>query len=461
MVSVPDHPPASAGRGPAHRRLTDRGPRRLGLRRRGLTSLAPAHRRLTRRGRWLGVGGVVVGLLAVALNERDLLFVAAVGVLLPTLAFVFAGARRARIEAQFLVTPRHVQAGDSGAVRLRVRNAGSGRSPSLDLSIPAAPGLTWDVRHPVPPLPAGGGAEVVIPFVAARRGRHHVAPPTLRLRDPLSLWELRQELAATVEVLVTPAVVPLWGMPHGASRRGSGSSAEAAWAASGEPDAGVRSYRNGDDPRTIHWRASARLEDDLVVRAPEASGLVAAAVLLDHRVRRHVGVAAAREGDGGIETAVTLTASIGCHLVNHDVELTLTDHTGTVLASGHEGHDELLASLISAGTGAAGGYEEDFHAVVPGRPDVVIAVLGGLTPAEAMDVARARSRGSTGLAFLVGADASSTRGDEAAGLLLAAGWRVVDVEHARRGPDAAHLAEVWRAACAARTAHGWAGPGPR
>jgi uncharacterized protein (DUF58 family) len=257
---------------------------------------------------------------------------------------------------------------------------------------------------------------------------------------------------------VLPTVVPLVGVPRGLTGRGTASGSANGQPGGGDPDAGVRAYRIGDDIRSIHWRASARLEEELVVRVSGPTTLGSAVLVLDHR-------AAAHAGPDGMEVAVTLGASIGHHLLEQDVELTVTDHGGREIVAGHDVADDLLGALAVAGEDGPRGA---WHPVVPGGPDVVVAVVGPLAAPEA--TALATQRRGTAIAFVLaegvdrevgaaavsgtaaGADAAAgtaAAGAECASILRTAGWRVIeiDVDDAGTTDGGAHLAQAWRSAC--------------
>ena len=65
----------------------------------------------------------------------------------------------------------------------------------------------------------------------------------------------------------------------------------------------LRDYVDGDEPRTIHWRASARSEN-LKVRQHSVEGLQRCVVLLDQHVPR------GPDGEEAFERAVTAAASV-------------------------------------------------------------------------------------------------------------------------------------------------------
>lgn len=395
--------------------------------------MRPGHT-LTRRGLAFLVVGVTVGVLSVVLRERDLLFVGVLGATLPVLAWISTGLRRVTLAVDHRIEPHRMQAGETGAVRLRLTNTGTRTTRPLDLTQPGVRDLLQGARRAVPPVPPGERTALTLPLLARRRGGYTIRGPLLRLTDPLGMSEVRRVLPAATDVLVLPTVVPLVGVPRGLTGRGTASGSANGQPGGGDPDAGVRAYRIGDDIRSIHWRASARLEEELVVRVSGPTTLGSAVLVLDHR-------GAAHTGPDGLEVAVTLGASIGHHLLEQDVELTVTDHAGHEIVAGHDVADDLLAALAVAGDDAPRGA---WHPVVPGGPDAVVAVVGPLAADEA--TALATQRRGTAIAFVL-SDASE--GAECTRLLRTAGWRVIEVDVADAGtPDGgAHLAQAWRSAC--------------
>ena len=130
-----------------------------------------------------------------------------------------------------------------------------------------------------------------------RRGVLTIGPLTAVRHDVLGLARSIVEVAGTEEVLVAPRA-HLLDMPqlgHGvlgrhllalAQRLGPGDFHS------------LRDYVDGDEPRSIHWRASARSEE-LKVRQDTVEGLRRCVVLLDQHAptgrRRRRGVRAGRD----------------------------------------------------------------------------------------------------------------------------------------------------------------------
>ncbi len=92
-----------------------------------------------------------------------------------------------------------------------------------------------------------------------RRGRYEIGPVTLRLSDPLGLFEHKRSLPLFCEFLVYPATialdrVALWGeSPRQAARLVSQNHIGAS-----PSFHGTREYRHGDELRTVHWPTTAR-----------------------------------------------------------------------------------------------------------------------------------------------------------------------------------------------------------
>lgn len=415
---------------------------------------------------------------AVVVDERDLLLIGLAVAFLPLAAGLFVFPARPRIHASYRAEPARLVAGAPGAVRLQLA-AGASRVGLIDVEQPPVPGLLAPTRRVIAPMRPGQRRETVFRVRTARRGRYRVGPPVLRVGDPLGLWERIVTPAAAAatraEVIVVPPVVPLADLPRTATGHAAGGGGSASGALSSDPDVGVRPYRVGDDIRTIHWRASARLEDDLVVRTTHAASLGVATLLLDDR-RAGYG----RRPGAGLDTAACLTASIGLHLLAQDVSLTLLDHASRPLAAGHDVADEILVALAGAGLAPAnaagpepghepgrdvphdvphdGAASSAFRPTVRGRPDLLVAVVGALRPVEVAALVAARPGGVTAVALVVGGlGTAEGRGAGAvAGALAAAGWRAAVVDPVVAAPrpgaiDTTAIELAWRTACAAGT----------
>lgn len=157
-------------------------------------------------------------------------------------------------------------------------------------------------RFEVPCLAPGRRVVGRWPVVFARRGLHVLSAPRVSSRFPLGVFRGALAPGPEGEILVRPRE----GRPTAALlRRLVGGADEAARRSSGQRGAdllyGVREHREGDDPRRIHWRTSARRGQTVVAdwRAEEG---------------REVLVVLARAPERGepraFERAVSVTATL-------------------------------------------------------------------------------------------------------------------------------------------------------
>lgn len=403
---------------------------------------------LTTRGRCLLAAGLAAALCAVLVNERDLLRVAAFAMMLPLLASVVVGHTQIRLQAHRELVPPRTSVGSDCQAQLTLRCTGrySGR---LLLEDVAPQALGGSRRAVVARLPQHRPVQLIYPLRPVERRVHSLGPLIARITDPLGLAECSRTLAGHSRLVVIPAVAPLTGLPAGGAL-GAGEAAGGRGGVSlGQDAVVVRSYRQGEDLRKVHWRTTAR-RDELMVRVeewPERSG---ATVLLDHR-------AAAHRGSGptsSLEYAVSLAASVYVHLRQHGQRVRLVTGDGLVQAGATDGTNhtidttlDALAALrpsdqrdLASGPATAGGQE-------------VVAVLGAIEPVAVEQLLAHHPRGMRSHAVLLDVGAWATKGDgspvsagpdpaPAARLLVAAGWSVT-VAHPEQPPSS-----VWDQLCA-------------
>ncbi|GLZ29776.1 hypothetical protein Lesp02_19660 [Lentzea sp. NBRC 105346] len=406
---------------------------------------------LTTRGRCLLAAGFAAGLCAVALNERDLLRVAAFVIALPLLAAWLATRARVGLHAARFLSPSRVPVGAATEVRLDLRS--TGRLPTggllLEDNVPYALGSR--PRFLVERLPRYHPTALRYPLKPVMRGIQQVGPLMARITDPFGLAEFDRELAGRSKLVVVPRVVPLLGLPGGSGMGAGDDGSVRLRSGQGEDDAVVRQYRQGDDLRKVHWRSTAR-RDELMVRVEERPWRGGTTVLLDHRLVAHRG----NGPSASLEWAISFAASVCLHLHRFGHQVRLVAEDGRVLAGGqadggHSDHvvlDSLAALQPSHRRELAGGLD-------PGAGQEVIAVLGGITPAAVEDLIRFRPRGMRSLAVLLDVNAWASASEDKAPdpadahrLLSSAGWGV-----ALARPQSP-MPQVWRELCASSVNRG-------
>jgi len=145
-------------------------------------------------------------------------------------------------------------------------------------------------------VPPGGRTTLHTTVTMDRRGRHPLPAAVVATRFPFGLFIKRREVGETTTVTVYPRIdaVPVHA---GIDERAGQGEASGRTARFGE-FFGLREYRDGDDPRRIHWPAVARLGRP-VVREHEALG--------DTEIVLELG--AGTTGDPAFEAAVERAAS--------------------------------------------------------------------------------------------------------------------------------------------------------
>jgi len=402
---------------------------------------------LTTRGRCLLAAGLAAALCALLVNERDLLRVAAFAMMLPLLASVVVGYTQARLRAAREVMPSRITVGGDCQAHLTLHGTGRlcGRLLVEDVVPPA---LGGSCRAVVARLPRLGAVELSYPLRPVQRSVHSLGPLIVRIADPLGLAEYRPTLAGHSRLTVIPAVVSLTGSPAGGERGAGDAAGGRVGIGPGQDAVVVRSYRQGDDLRKVHWRTTAR-RDELMVRIEEWPQRCGATVLLDHRDWAHRGSGPT----SSLEYAVSLAASVYAHLRKHGQQVRLVTADGLVLAGAADRTDHTIDSALDALAALRATDQRDLASgpAMAGRHDV-FAVLGALGPVAVEQLIAHRPHGRRSHAVLLdvaawdiagNGSAASVAADPApaARLLIAAGWSVA-VARPEQPP-----ASVWDQLC--------------
>lgn len=441
---------------------------------------------LTVRGRCVVAAAATLLLVGALLGELPLVQMAVFVLALPLLSAVAVVRQRFRITARRTVTPPRVPRGETAEVALELTNSGT-RTGGLWLLTEHVPGdLGPTPRFVVERLAPGARTALSYRLHGRRRGRHVLGPLRLRLVDPFGLVERSAVGADSAPLLVVPRVRPLGtGGPAG-GRGGGGEGSRRTIAVHGEDDVSIREYRQGDDLRKVHWRATART-GELMVRLEERPWRAQATLLVDTRARAHLiaprartawadAVRPGRAGDDAppadsLEWVVEAAASIGTELARRGAALRAVTDTGELVPTSGRGRltaEDLLDRLATIGPSRVPGLGLGVEQVCRAAGDgPVLCLLGAVGPDDVVELIRSRSGPTADLAVLTDIESwaapgrghrmsAGSRGtlaaqrDDAAALLRAAGWRVA-VARADRT-----VADVW----ADLGAPVPAGPGP-
>ena len=217
------------------------------LRRRGV----PEGIRITKVGLWFVLLTLVVAVAATNTGNNSLYLVLAAMLALLAVSGVVSRWNLRRLEAA-LAAPLDLFARRPVLLTFTVRN-GSRRLPRwLLLFSVSAKGPVRLVPH----LPAGATARGTLELIFPRRGRQRIESAHLSSLFPLGFFRKGMRYPLGVELLIYPELFPAGAVeldPSGLV--GDRSAPRAGW---GHELHALRPFRQGDDPRAIHWKKSAQ-----------------------------------------------------------------------------------------------------------------------------------------------------------------------------------------------------------
>ena len=150
------------------------------------------------------------------------------------------------------VLPEEVYAGRAALLGARVANA-KRRVPARSIALQIV-GSERTVS--VPRLAPGADRLVTWEHTFAGRGRQRLPGVRVTTRFPFGLFVKAGPIELDAEVLVFPAVTPVTGERPGPAANHGGSTTRRR--GRGADLHNLREYRDGDDPRLIHWRVTAK-----------------------------------------------------------------------------------------------------------------------------------------------------------------------------------------------------------
>jgi uncharacterized protein (DUF58 family) len=220
-------------------------------------------------------------------------------------------------------------------------------------------------------LPAGRNQHTSYRHTFPRRGRYTFTAFRLSTKFPFALFRKSRLVEVPGEVIVYPAVRPVTpGRPprarvHGEENRGQRGRR-------GEFH-GLHEFRDGDDPRDIHWRSTAR-KGRPMVREHEEEAARRVTLCLDNALPGGADSAdeAAKEG---LERAISLAASLGADYLQRGFAVRLVTR-GAALPwlRGPEQLPRLLHTLALLPTVAP---EVQFAAADGGAAEPILVVRRG------------------------------------------------------------------------------------
>lgn len=267
--------------------------------------------RVTRTGVWFIVVCLIVGAAAANTGNNALYLVAAMLLALLAVSGLVSRRNLRQLEIRFS-TPPEVHAGQTLGIPVTVSNLDSwlARRFVLFSGIEAAEPLL------VSRLERGAVHQDRLFFRFERRGLYKV--PYLRVSSlfPLGLVDKAMQYPVDLEVLVYPRVHPVAASRYfDRGRVGDELTKKAGWS---HELRSLRPFRQGDDPRSIHWKRSART-GDLIYMEREAEAGRRLAIYFDNAFGD------VTEGrDEAFEGMVSEVASLATQYIDQGFEVALT-----------------------------------------------------------------------------------------------------------------------------------------
>lgn len=402
-----------------------------------------ASRSLTPRGRFFLIGGASVTVLAALWGERELAWIGVLLMALPVAAMIVLHRTQVSLSSDRTITPSRAAIGDRLTAALRLAKTGSLPVGLLQFEDAVPSQLGRPPRFAVHRFAGRWERRITYPLMGLSRGRFRVGPLIVHAADPFGMARLESTFTGSDEVMITPRVFPLQQLSTSGGTGAAGDTTPRHIGHHGQDDVLVREYRLGDDVRRVHWRSTARW-GELMVRREEQAWEPSATVLLDNRVTRHAGSGRS----GSFEWAVSAAASVCSHFAGSGYRIGLIDATGRVVTGGIEDPRAAREAMLIALTDAALCRAESLTAaanasIVTREGEIVVAILGRLSPDDVVRLERIRRMRSQGLALVLHPDtfAASGGGPDAAQLdavrrLREQRWRVVEVSASTGVPDA-------------------------
>lgn len=296
---------------------------------------------MTARGRMVLVGSVAAVLLGAWTDWPGLTGLGAAGIVVVLLVRVLMGPH-----------PRGDMAIDQTALRV-IR--GQPASVRIDLAVHRRRGwlrlVDGDVRAPrrssqVPRMSSDRQLTVEVPLDTSRRGQAPMGPYALVQGDP---WSFIRRVVSRAEGGVLTVQPRVYRIRRSLTADFSSGDAEARSRRAGDQHFhALREYVLGDEPRTVHWRSSARA-GKLVVRQQVAAAAAGTVIVLDVDATSYGSPEKFGPGwlDERFESAVEVAASLAAsQLAGTDqVHLVTTSSTMSVISSSVGAVNRILDAL--------------------------------------------------------------------------------------------------------------------
>jgi uncharacterized protein (DUF58 family) len=221
-------------------------------------------------------------------------------------------------------------------------------------------------------LPAGRLQHTSYRHTFPRRGRYTYSGFRLSTKFPFALFRKSRLVELTTEVIVFPQLAQLG---HAAPPRARVAGLEAQGRKGREGDFhGLREFRDGDDPRDIHWRSTAKAGRTLV-REHEEEAARRVTIFLDNGLPDGESCPDELAKDG-LERAISLAASLAADYLERGYAVRVLTR-GDVVPPWLQGSPQLVRLLRTLALLPTMLPEVPFPAVADGAAEPILVVRRG------------------------------------------------------------------------------------
>lgn len=267
--------------------------------------------RLTRDGWWFCTAGIC--LFFVALNSGNnllyLLLSMLIALMIASLVLAEASLRGVIPKRQ---PPPRLHAGTPFLMGIALRNEKQ-KLPSFSIEVEdLCDDKVVDKRCYFLKIPSGRTQQTAYRHTLPRRGRYVFSAFRISTKFPFALFRSSRYIEHRSELLVYPALIQLEHWPK-ALTQAVGDQSISRLGRRGSFHA-LREYRQGDDPREIHWRSSARRQR-LMVREHEIEAVQQVTLYIDNALP--VDKLRDPEELAKLEKVISWGASLGAFYLDH------------------------------------------------------------------------------------------------------------------------------------------------
>lgn len=294
---------------------------------------------LNRQGWFSLVAGLIAVVVGRVFGVMELFIISAAFCIVPLFGLAYVWLRRPNVTAHRWIHPKVLVAGDVGLVDLRLEQGGAIRSAPFELAERVRRVGAGDnvARLSVSSLRPGTLTTAGYQLPTNRRGIITLGPLDVEVTDPLGVARSVTRTADIDHVTVAPKAYLLDMPVLGQGMLGRHLVAQARRLGPGDFH-GLRTYVDGDEPRSIDWKASARSED-LLVREYVVEGVRRCTVIFDADPDSYL------DADG-FERGITAAASL-VHSAEHAALTTRFVTAGGVDLRGPDTSTNTLRVLAS------------------------------------------------------------------------------------------------------------------